>query len=347
MHSLRSVYCNKMEQGRNQEVALKVASIKEVAKRAGVGAGTVSRALNGSGYVADGTKERILAAARELDYRSNEQPKSFSRNLTGIIGIVVPDIENPFFAKLLKNMEIELYKNGCKALICNTIEISNREQDFIDMLKQHVMDGIITGAHSLTNDAYMNLNKPVVAMDRDLGPTIPLIHSDHAKGGRLAAELLLQAGCKNVLQFGGSFRVQTPSNDRHLEFIRVMQEGGVTVKTVEMEWNMMDYDYYRRLIAQYMDIYQNVDGVFTSDIGAMYCLNLAMRKGIHVPEELHIIGYDGVDMIRMFTPELTTIAQDVPMLARRCVRTMMDLLDGKEVEMEQIVDVSLQSGDTA
>ena len=84
-------------------------------------------------------------------------------------------------------------------MICNTIEISNREQDFIDMLRQNVMDGIITGAHSLQDYAYLNLNKPVVAMDRNLGPDIPIIHSDHKAGGRMAARLLLDAGCRNVL----------------------------------------------------------------------------------------------------------------------------------------------------
>ncbi len=323
-----------------------MASIKEVAKRAGVGVGTVSRALNGTGYVAEDTKERILVAARELDYKPNELARNLFRNRTGIIGIVVPDMENPFFSKLLKHMEIELYKNGYKAMICNTIEISNREQDFIDMLKQNVMDGIITGAHSLRDDAYLSLNKPVVAMDRDLGPTVPLIHSDHTKGGRLAAELLLAAGCRNVLQFGGAFRVHTPSNDRHMEFIRVMEAAGATVRTVEMAWNMMEYDYYRRLMAQYMDIYRNVDGVFTTDVGALYCLNMAMQRGIRVPEELHIVGYDGVDVTRLFNPELTTITQDIPALARRCVDTMMDLLDGKPVEMEQILDVSIQRGGT-
>lgn len=324
-----------------------MASIKEVAKLAGVGAGTVSRALNGSGYVAEDTRERILAAAKELDYNPNEQARNLFRKKTGIIGIVVPDMENPFFGKLLKHMEIELYKNGYKALICNTIEISNREQDFIDMLKQNVMDGIITGAHSLKNDAYMNLNRPVVAMDRDLGPTIPLIHSDHVKGGRLAAELLLSSGCKNVLQFGGAFRVNTPSNDRHMEFIRVCEEGGATTRTVEMAWNMMEYDYYRRLMTQYMDIYHNVDGVFTTDIGAMYCLKQAIHSGIRVPEDLRIVGYDGIDMAKLVSPALTTIAQDIHGLAKRCVDTMMKLLDGQEVEMEQIVDVAVQKGGTA
>ena len=171
-----------------------MASIRDVAKKAGVGVGTVSRALNGTGYVAEDTKAKILAMAAELDYQPNELARNLFRNRTGIIGIVVPDMENPFFSKLLKHMEIQLYKNGYKAMICNTIEISNREQDFIDMLRQNVMDGIITGAHSLQDYAYLNLNKPVVAMDRNLGPDIPIIHSDHKAGGRMAARLLVSQG---------------------------------------------------------------------------------------------------------------------------------------------------------
>lgn len=323
-----------------------MANIREVAKRAGVGVGTVSRALNGSGYVAEETRERIQSIAREMDYSPNELARNLFRNRTGIVGIVVPDMENPFFGKLLKYMEIELYKNGCKALICNTIEISSREQDFIDMLKANVVDGIITGAHSLRDDAYQNLNKPVVAMDRDLGPGIPKIHSDHRRGGRLAAELLLEAGCRNVLQFGGSFRVQTPSNDRHAEFQRVMEEGGASVNTIEMAWNMMGYEYYRNAMEQYMDIYQKVDGVFTTDIGALYCLDMAAQRGIPVPERLHVIGYDAIDVTRIFTPALTSIAQNIPGLAKACVDTMMNLLDGRQVEMEQILEVSVQRGGT-
>lgn len=323
-----------------------MANIREVARRAGVGVGTVSRALNGSGYVAEETKERIQAIARELDYNPNELARNLFRNRTGIVGVVVPDMENPFFSKLLKYMEIELYKNSYKALICNTIEISSREQDFIDMLKANVVDGIITGAHSLRDDAYHNLNKPVVAMDRNLGSDIPVIHSDHKAGGRMAAELLLEAGCRNVLQFGGSFRVHTPSNDRHMEFCRVMEENGAAVNTIELAWNMMGYDYYRNVMDQYMDIYRNIDGVFTTDIVALYCMDMAKQRNIPVPEKLHIVGYDAIDVTRLFTPNLTSIAQNIPLLAKTCVDTMMDLLDGKKVEMEQILDVSVQRGGT-
>ena len=162
----------------------------------------------------------------------------------------------------------------------------------------------------------------------------------------MAARLLLDAGCRNVLNFGGSFRVHTPSNDRHQEFNRVMEENGASVKTIEMAWNMMEYDYYCRIMEQYMDIYRDIDGVFTTDIGALYCLNIANQRGVKVPEKLHIVGYDAVDMTRLFTPKLTSIAQDIPGLATACVDTMMDLLDGKKVEMEQILPVSIQKGGT-
>ena len=90
-----------------------MASIRDVAKKAGVGVGTVSRA-NGTSYVSEDTRAKILAIAEKLDYQPNELARNLFRNRTGIIGIVVPDMENPFFSKLLKHMEIQLYKNGIR-----------------------------------------------------------------------------------------------------------------------------------------------------------------------------------------------------------------------------------------
>ena len=134
-----------------------MSNIREVAKLAGVGVATVSRALSGKGYVAPETKKKILDVAEKLDYKPNEIARNLSSQRTGIIGIVVPDIENPFWGKFLKHVEIELYNQGFKALICNTIGISNREQDFVDFLKRKVVDGLIVGSHSLPNEAYVGL----------------------------------------------------------------------------------------------------------------------------------------------------------------------------------------------
>ncbi|NLJ91409.1 MAG: LacI family DNA-binding transcriptional regulator [Clostridiales bacterium] len=323
-----------------------MSNIREVAKKAGVGVATVSRAFSGKGYVAPETKKRILEVAEKLDYKPNEIARNLSSNRTGIIGIVVPDIENPFWGKFLKCVEVELYNQGFKALICNTIGISNREQDFIDFAKRKVVDGLIVGSHSLPNEAYIGLKSPVISFERDMGPGITQVCSNNAQGGRLAAEKLLKAGCKEVLQLGGTYNGHTPADQRHYEFKRIMEEAGVKVTTVGMSWDMVEYDYYRKTVENYMEVFDQVDGIFTADLGAYYALATAKKKGIKVPDQLKIIGFDGLEVTRMSDPVITTIVQDIPTLSRICVTCIVDLLNGKKVEPKYVVDVSLQEGGT-
>ena len=103
-----------------------MASIRDVAKQAGVGVGTVSRALNGTGYVSPDTKKKIEKAAEKLGYTPNELARNLYRNRTGIVGVMVPDLDHPFFSCLAKHIEMELYRQGYKTMICNTIGISDR-----------------------------------------------------------------------------------------------------------------------------------------------------------------------------------------------------------------------------
>lgn len=323
-----------------------MSNIREVAKLAGVGVATVSRALSGKGYVAPETKKKILDVAEKLDYKPNEIARNLSSQRTGIIGIVVPDIENPFWGKFLKHVEIELYNQGFKALICNTIGISNREQDFVDFLKRKVVDGLIVGSHSLPNEAYVGLRQPVISFERDMGPDITQVCSNHSQGGRLAAEALLKAGCKQVLQLGGTYNGHTPADLRHYEFQKIMEEAGAKVTTVGMSWDMVEYNYYRKTMENYMEMFSQVDGIFTADIGAYYCLAIAKKKGIKVPEQLKIIGFDGLEITRMSDPTITTIVQDIPTLSRICVTCIIDSLNGKKIEPRYVVDVSMQMGGT-
>ena len=105
-----------------------MASIRDVAQKAGVGVGTVSRVINGSGYVAEDTRKKIESAIRELEYTPNELARNLFKNRTGIIGVLVPDLDHPFFSAFARETEIALYKAGYKVMICNTIGSSNREQ---------------------------------------------------------------------------------------------------------------------------------------------------------------------------------------------------------------------------
>lgn len=323
-----------------------MASIKDVAKRAGVGVGTVSRALNGSGYVAKKTKQKIDEAIAELDYTPNELARNLFRNRTGIIGVIIPDLGHPFFSGLVKHIEMELYKKGYKTMVCNTIGTSNRERDYLEMLDRNMVDGIITGAHSLEDEEYKRINKPIVAMDRDLGEKIPIVGSDHKKGGRLAAEELLACGCKNVVQVTGASLVHNRAYDRHLEFSKTMLEHGIKVTTVETAWNNFSYHYFYKIMEEFLEEYPKMDGVFTADIPAICCMNIARQKGILVPDDLKIIGYDGMNVTRMCYPQLTAIKQDVPQLASLCVETILKLIEGDKQDIPdyQKLDLTMQYG---
>lgn len=325
-----------------------MSTIKDVAEQAGVGIATVSRMINGTGYVSESSRKRINEAIRELNFIPNERARNLSRKKTGIIGVIIPDFQTPFYAAFIRQVEIELYNYGYKTMVCNSVKTSDREKEYIDMLDRNMVDGIITCALSAENKVYQQIDKPIVSMDHDLGPEIPLIHSNHRKGGSLLAEYLVGQGCKKVIQIGGLFRVNTPSNDRYYEFEQVMNKYHISIRTLEMEWNRMDYAYYAKQFAQYTDEIREADGVFASDMGAIALYHFATDMGIKVPEQLKIVGYDGTDFTRMVKPVITAVCQDIPLLAYKCVETIIKLIQEEpDIDYHQITDVYLQKGGTA
>ena len=322
-------------------------TIKDVAKHAGVGIATVSRMINETGYVSENSKRKIEQAIHELNFIPNERARNLSRKKSGIIGVIIPDFQIPFYATFIRQVEIELYRYGYKTMVCNTVKISDREKEYIDMLERNIVDGVITGALSVEDTVYHQIEKPIVSMDHNLGPTIPLIHSNHKKGGKMLANHLLEQGCRRVVQIGGLFRVNTPSNDRYVEFERIMNENHVAIRTLEMEWNRMDYAYYVNLLKQYEEEIMWADGVFASDMGAIALYHYATDLGIKVPEQLKIVAYDGTDFTRMVTPVITAVCQDIPLLAKLCVDTIMKLIQGEDaIEYHQVTDVYFQKGET-
>lgn len=176
-----------------------MASIRDVAIKAGVGIGTVSRALNGSGYISDETKQKIMQAVEELNYKPNELAQNLFRNKSGFIGIVVKNLSHPFMASLVKHVENNLYTNGYKCMLCEVGDNPNRIEEFVEMLQRNVMDGIICCADIPSSVSLAEIHRPIVMIDRCGAEGIPCVHSDHKRGGELAAQALLSAGCKNVI----------------------------------------------------------------------------------------------------------------------------------------------------
>ena len=184
----------------------------------------------------------------ELQYTPNELARNLFHKKSGIIAIIVPSVEVPFFAELVHDIEEELYKQGFKIMLCNTDKEHNAESEYLDMLNRHIVDGVITGVHSLDVEEYKKIKKPIVALDRYLGENIPLVTVDHKEGGRIAAETLIANGCKKVVHFRGAIAVESPYHDRHYEFARIMKEHNVECYDYELAWNRFDVEYYEEAV---------------------------------------------------------------------------------------------------
>lgn len=324
-----------------------MASIRDVAKKANVGSTTVSRVLNNSGYVSEETRRKIEDAMRELDYTPNELARNLFHKKTGIIAVLVPSVAHPFFAEFVEYAEAELYKRGYKTMLCNTVKEENAELEYLDMLNRHIVDGVITGVHSLAVEEYRKIHKPIVALDRYLGEEIPVVAVNHKQGGRLAAEELIRSGCKSVLHFRGSLAVESPYHDRHYEFERIMKENHIQTYSYELEWNRFDASYYKQAIQEVWSMEMEFDGVFGVDELAIGYMNEAVRRGWKVPDELKIIAYDGTYVTDIVEPAVTAVAQPMEALAKESVRLISKLVDGKVYRNKQVLlDVGIRKGKT-
>lgn len=308
---------------------------------------TVSRMLNGSGYVSAASQAKIQAAMRELNYTPNELARNLYHKRTGIIAVVVPTITHPFYAEFVNCAEMEIHRRGFKTMLCNASSGSEEELEYLDMLNRHIVDGVISGTHTMDTEAYHKIKKPIVSLDRYLGEDIPLVAVNHVKGGRLAAQALLKSGCKRVLHFRGETSAKGPYHDRHIEFSRVMRENGVEVIDYEMAWNRFDVEYYQQAVDDAFSSGLEFDGVFGVDQLAALCMNELLRRGLRIPEDVKLVGYDGTYISRMARIQMTTVVQPIDALAQESVRLILDRMAGKEVKNERVMlDMSLRQGKT-
>lgn len=317
-----------------------MATIQDVARYANVGAATVSRVLSGNGYVKDETRQKVEAAIKALDYTPNAMARNLFFRKSGIVAVIVPEVSHPFFAEFVNSAEAALCEKGYQTMICNTYYEKNFELRYLEMLKQQRVDGIIFGGHTLDTSHFEEIFRPIVALDRDMGNHIPCVAADHIEGGRMAAEELIKAGCRNVVQFGGrygKYKVSTPSNMRHSVFEQIMEEHGIPCYSHMMKWNSINIGSYRIAVKEALDICPDMDGAFGTDWIMMALRQALMERGRRVPEDVKLIAYDGTSAMSLVTPSITYIAQPIVELAQQAVRLVVDLIEGRSDGHENVI----------
>lgn len=323
-----------------------MARIKDVAKEAGVAPSTVSLVLNKKGYVSEETRLKVEAAVEKLNYIPSEMARNLSLQRTNIIGVIVPSISHPFFSELAEALETELYSLGYKMMLCCTKYKENSERKFIEMLKRQTMDGIIMGAHSLDVSIYDGLKEPVVAFDRYLNDNIPIVHCDHCTGGRLAAEAFLQHDCHHVIGIEGYQGVHTPANDSQKVFHETMWQHGVITDILEMPWNAFTYEDFLVTAEKLFTEYQDIDGIFGSDMAIASCMRVATQRGYHIPQDIKMVAYDGTGMTQTGIQPITAVRQPIEKLAAIAAQKVVSKVKGTKDNLPWVLKPRLLKGET-
>jgi LacI family sucrose operon transcriptional repressor len=324
-----------------------LATIKDVAKLAGVSITTVSRVFNNRGYLSDEVKRKVALAMEELDYHPNDLARSLHNQKSYILGLIVPSVSHPFFGEIARHVEGFAYEHGYKVLICNSLQEIEKEQEYITMLRRSQVDGIIMGSHNLETSAYLGLKLRVVSLDRELDPGIPYICCDNFMGGELATKHLIEKGCRNLIHFSGSLSVPMLSNLRSEAFVRSCKNASLDFQCFELPDTSIIQFNENSYIKEILEKNPCCDGVFcTSDMIAASALASAVELGRRIPEGIKIIGFDGTFLSSFTSPRLTTIRQPLETICRYAVEYLIRMSDNEIVPTKTILPVHLIEGGT-
>lgn len=319
-----------------------MATLKDVAKEAGLSVGTVSRVLNNRGYISEETRESVKAAMSRLNYQPNEMARSLSKQTTNTIGLILPSIEHPYFARLISCLERAAYEKGYKILLFCAYGIGDQERKFVEACRSNRVAGLIICSDSVRTETFNNLGFPLISYERYLDSSDACVVCDNEEGGRLAADELIAKGCGYVAYLCGNSRVGMPADYRKDGFFKVCREHGVRTDILYFDAERMNDVSYYPGIYSFLKDHRDLDGLFCgSDVIAAQAIQVARDLGMDVPGQLKIIGYDDVLPAILTSPMITTLHQPVKEMAETCIELIGKKNSGDFVPSKSIFHVSL------
>lgn len=324
-----------------------VASLKQVAQRAGVSVATVSRFLNGSLHLPNPTRSSVEDAVAALNYLPNPHARRLSLGRSDTIGLVIPDIATPFFATLVAAVEAEADRRGLSLALHATLNRAGRELTYLQSIKRHQVDGLIfvtNHSDDGTLATAINAGGRVVIVDEDVpGTTAPKLFCDNDMGGYLAGQHLARAGHARVLFIGAEDDLSSGAR-RYAGFCRAMaQAWGDTAQITRFarEYSVAcGRDAAKWMLDQNLD----VTAIFaTSDEITIGVLEVLAARGITVPQDISIVGFDDAGPQHLFAPAITSIRQPVRAIGQRALALLLDTdwTDPDKLPPEELMPVTL------
>ncbi len=317
------------------------ATIRDVAKRADVGIGTVSRVLNDSPAVSPATRQRVLAAIQELNFSPNPAARRLSLGKSLTIGVIVPFFTNPSVIDRMRGIEAVVAESHYDLVLFNVETQARRDACFHDVPRSERMDGVlIISLHLESRDArrFIESQVPTVLIDA-VHPDFDWVIVDNVAGGYLATQHLIQLGHRRIAYISDELDQpfeSAPVKDRYQGYVKALTEANIPLKSEYYRQGELKTAVARQLAHELLDQPQPPTAIFAySDIQAIGVLEAAEERGINVPRDLSVIGYDDIEIAEYLG--LTTIRQSLFESGARGAELLLKAMTQPTSERQQVM----------
>ncbi len=311
-----------------------MATIRDVAKLAGVAPITVSRVVNNSGYVSAATRQRVEAAAAELDFEPNLLASGLKSKRTRTIALVLTDITNPFWTSVARAVEDEASRQSYTVIFCNTDEDESKQEQYLSMLVQRRVDGVLLVPASNSGETVRKLQAQgvhVVVLDRRVeGVEVDVVRGDSVQGAHSLTSHLLSLGHRRIGMLSGPADVSA-ARDRVLGYRSALAEAHVAFDEALVRYGTFMVDSGDAMTRELLALEQRPTAIFAANnfiaVGAMRALHGA---GLAVPDDMSLVAFDDLPDIYMQAPILTVAAQPTFELGTVAAKLLLDRLKGEK-----------------
>jgi LacI family transcriptional regulator len=316
-------------------------TVVDVASRAGVGVGTVSRVINHGEAVRQRTRDAVWRAIADLGFRPNSVARSMRTRVTRTIGFIIPDISNPVFSLIAREAEHVLQGENYMLNVANSGDNVEREVRLIRAFAERQCDAIIFVTNSESDTRLLHALRtsglPVLALDRDIQLKIDRVMIDHARGMQLATDYLLELGHKRIALINVSENV-APGRERSRGFREAHSRRGAKVDEALVRSGRFDQEFGAAQVASLLDLARPPTAVIAAGnqilVGVLQTLQ---QRSMRFPQDISVIGCDDTPVAQVASPPITIVDRDLAKIGRTAARIILDRLQGKGMPQRTVL----------
>ena len=317
------------------------AKIEDVARQAGVSTATVSRVLSGKPYVSDDLRERVMSAVQDLNYRPSRVARSLRVQRSSIIGLIVSDIQNPFFTSVVRAVEDTAYQHKFSVFLCNSDENSEKETMYVELMVAEHVAGVILSPTLGQNDIYRHLAEagvPAVAIDRRVtNVDIDTVLVDNVGAARQAVLHLLEMGHRRIGAVIGT-PVSSTGEERLRGYVEALQVYGIAVEPELIRAGAPRIATGHDFANELLTLPQPPSAIFTgNNLLTLGALSAIHARGLRIPDDIGIAAFDEMEWMYFVKPALTVVAQPTYELGRRAVDLLLLRMEDPDRPYQEVV----------